>query len=103
MVSEDSSETSIPVDQSIWRHIPEDGTRDKLRAFGDGERRSDGGTEKFLNEALRKFYWPPNVMMIMSRSMRLTGHVTRMGERNGYTFFGEKSRTSNTTQKPGNR
>jgi hypothetical protein len=48
-----------------------------------------GGWRKLHNEELHNLYSSPSIIrMIMSRRMRLAGHVARMGERgNAYVIL----------------
>jgi hypothetical protein len=56
------------------------------RGFGGRKDEVTGEWRKLHNEKLHDVYCLPNVVrVIQSRRMRLTGHVERMGRREGYT------------------
>jgi hypothetical protein len=53
-----------------------------LRIFGSKREEMTGGWRKLHNEELYKLYSSPSIIrMIKSRTMRLAGHVARMGRR----------------------
>jgi hypothetical protein len=56
------------------------------RIFGPKRDRVTGGWRKLHNEELHNLYSSPSIIrIIMSRRMRLAGHVARMGEKR-YVF-----------------
>jgi hypothetical protein len=59
-----------------------------------------GDWRKIHNEELHKLYSSPDIIrMMISRRMRWTGHVTRMGRRGMYTGYCGKARRKETTRK----
>ena len=58
------------------------------RIFGPRRDEVTGEWRRLHNEELNVLYCSPNfVRVIKSRRMRWAGHVARMGERRGYTWF----------------
>jgi hypothetical protein len=69
------------------------------RIFGPMRDEVTGDWIKLHNEELHNLYSSPNIIrMIKSRSMRLTGHVARIGERKNDCMkgFGRKTRSKET-------
>jgi len=59
-----------------------------LRIFGSKRDEVTRQWRKLHNEDINDLYCSPNIVrVIKSRSMRLSGHVARMGERRGVYRF----------------
>jgi hypothetical protein len=59
-----------------------------LRIFGLKRDEVTGGRRKLHNEELHNLYSSPSIIrVIKSRSMRLVGHVVRMGVRKAYIIL----------------
>jgi hypothetical protein len=68
------------------------------RIFGPNRNEVIGGSRKLHNEELHNLYSSPNIItMIMSKKIRLAGHVARMEKL--IWGFGEKARRNETTGK----
>jgi hypothetical protein len=75
------------------------------RIFGPKRDRVTGGWRKLHNEELHNLYSSPSIIrIIMSRTMRWTGHVARMGEkRNVYRLLVGKSERRRPQGRPRRR
>jgi hypothetical protein len=98
-----SSETLGATQRTTRRHIPEDDTLHRIRAFENrvlrrifGPMRDEviGGWRKLHNEELHNLYCSPSILirMIKSRRMRWAEHVGRMGRRRMHRGFWWKVR-----------